>query len=78
MSIQQKDPYKNFKFHLRWEGRRVAGFTRARNLEAATDVVEPGHETDPRSSRWLAGHNKHGALTLERGMIQDVDFMRWE
>jgi phage tail-like protein len=34
------DPYKNFKFRVKWDGRHVAGVSRVSSLKRTTEVVE--------------------------------------
>ncbi len=33
------DPYKNFKFRLKWDGKYVAGISKVSPLRRATEVV---------------------------------------
>jgi phage tail-like protein len=35
------DPYKNFKFRVRWDGRVVAGISKVSALKRTTEVVLP-------------------------------------
>lgn len=44
------DPYKNFKFRVRWDGRYVAGFSKVSPLEGTTDLVAHREGGDPRTS----------------------------
>jgi len=34
------DPYKNFKFRVKWDGRYVAGVSKVGSLKRSTEVVE--------------------------------------
>jgi hypothetical protein len=34
------DPYKNFKFRVKWDGRYVAGVSKVGALKRSTEVVE--------------------------------------
>jgi phage tail-like protein len=34
------DPYKNFKFRVKWDGREVAGVSKVSALKRTTEVVE--------------------------------------
>src|SRR5437762_11871655 len=40
------DPYKNFKFRVRWDGRYVAGVSKVSALKRSTEVVE--HRSEER------------------------------
>jgi phage tail-like protein len=71
------DPYKNFKFRLRWDGRYVAGVSKVSALKRTTEVVTHRHGGDPSSSRKSPGRSEFEALTLERGVTHDVDFEQW-
>jgi phage tail-like protein len=71
------DPYKNFKFRVRWDGRYVAGISKVGALKRSTEVVEHREGGDPSSSRKSPGRTKYEAITLERGVTHDIDFERW-
>jgi phage tail-like protein len=71
------DPYKNFKFRLRWDGRYVAGVSKVSALKRTTEVVSHRHGGDPSSSRKSPGRSEFEALTLERGVTHDIDFEQW-
>ncbi|WP_380874681.1 phage tail protein [Sphingomonas sp. DBB INV C78] len=71
------DPYKNFKFRVRWDGRYVAGVSKVGALKRTTEVVEHREGGDPSSSRKSPGRSKYEAITLERGVTHDVEFERW-
>lgn len=71
------DPYKNFKFRVKWEGRYVAGISKVGSLKRSTEVVEHREGGDPSTSRKSPGRTKYEAITLERGVTHDLDFERW-
>jgi phage tail-like protein len=71
------DPYKNFKFRLRWDGRVVAGISKVSSLKRTTEVVKHREGGDPSSSRKSPGRTEFEAITLERGVTHDVDFEQW-
>ena len=71
------DPYKNFKFRLKWDGRYVAGVSKASALKRSTEVVEHREGGDPSSSRKSPGRTKYEAITLERGVTHDTEFEKW-
>jgi phage tail-like protein len=71
------DPYKNFKFRVKWDGRFVAGVSKVGALKRSTEVVEHREGGDPSSSRKSPGRTKYEAITLERGVTHDVEFERW-
>ena len=71
------DPYKNFKFRLRWDGHYVAGLSKCSALKRTTEVVEHREGGDPSSPRKSPGRSKYEAITLERGVTHDTDFEAW-
>lgn len=71
------DPYKNFKFRLKWDGRYVAAVSRVTGLVRQTEVIEHREGGDPSTSRKSPGRTKFDAITLERGVTQDTAFEDW-
>lgn len=71
------DPYKNFKFRVKWDGRFVAGVSKVSALKRTTEVVRHREGGDPSSSRKSPGRTEYEAITLERGVTHDVEFERW-
>lgn len=77
VNAQRFDPYKNFKFRIKWEGRYVAGVSKVSALKRTTEVVEHREGGDPSSPRKSPGHSKYEAITLERGVTHDLAFEQW-
>lgn len=77
VNTQRFDPYKNFKFRVKWDGRYVAGVSKVGGLKKSTEVVEHREGGDPSSSRKSPGRTKFEALTLERGVTHDIVFEQW-
>lgn len=71
------DPYKNFKFRVKWDGRYVAGISKVSALKRSTEVVEHREGGDPSTSRKSPGRTKYDPVTLERGVTHDTDFEAW-
>jgi phage tail-like protein len=71
------DPYKNFKFRVKWDGRYVAGITHVSGLRRRTDVIEHREGGDPSTSRKSPGRTTYDAITLERGVTHDSAFEDW-
>lgn len=71
------DPYKNFKFRVKWDGRYVAGVSKVGALKRTTEVVKHREGGDPSSSRKSPGRTEYEAITLERGVTHDQDFEQW-
>ena len=71
------DPYKNFKFRVKWDGRYVAGVSKVGMLKRTTEVVSHREGGDPSSSRKSPGRTEYDAISLERGVTHDLEFERW-
>jgi phage tail-like protein len=71
------DPYKNFKFRVRWDGRYVAGISKVGTLKRTTEVVKHREGGDPSTSRKSPGRTEYDAITLERGVTHDLEFEKW-
>ena len=74
---QRFDPYKNFKFRVKWDGQYVAGVSKVSGLKRTTEVVKHREGGDPSTSRKSPGRNEFDAITLERGVTHDVAFEQW-
>ncbi|OBB87486.1 phage tail protein [Mycolicibacterium peregrinum] len=57
------DPYKNFRFRVKWDARYVAGISRIAGLRSGTEVI--------------ASPAKFSPIVLERGMTHDSSFQMW-
>jgi phage tail-like protein len=71
------DPYKNFKFRVKWDGRYVAGISKVGPLKRSTEVVEHREGGDPSTGRKSPGRSKYEPITLERGVTHDLEFEAW-
>ena len=74
---QRFDPYKNFKFRLKWDGKYVLGISKVGGLKRTTEVVEHREGGDPSTGRKSPGRNKFEAITLDRGVTHDLEFEKW-
>jgi phage tail-like protein len=71
------DPYKNFKFRVKWDGQYVAGVSKISILKRTTEVVPHRDGGDPSSSRKSPGRTEYDGITLERGVTHSVAFEQW-
>lgn len=71
------DPYKNFKFRVKWDGKYVAGVSHVTGLVRTTEVIEHREGGDPSTSRKSPGQTKYEPITLERGLTHDQNFESW-
>jgi phage tail-like protein len=77
VNAQRFDPYKNFKFRVKWDGRYVAGISKVGALKRTTEVVEHREGGDPSTSRFSPGRSKFEPIMLERGVTHDTEFEKW-
>ena len=77
VNAQRFDPYKNFKFRVKWDGKYVAGVSKVGALKRTTEVVKHREGGDPSSSRKSPGRTEFEAITLERGVTHDKEFEQW-
>jgi phage tail-like protein len=71
------DPYKSFKFRVRWDGRVVAGISKVSALRRTTEVVEHRDGGDQSTAHKSPGQSSYEAITLERGVTHDLEFENW-
>ncbi|RYF98735.1 MAG: phage tail protein [Chitinophagaceae bacterium] len=71
------DPYKNFKFRVKFDGRTVAGISKVSLLKQSTEPVSHREGGDPSSARLTPGIWKFEPITLERGVTHDKEFEDW-
>jgi phage tail-like protein len=71
------DPYKDFKFRLKWDGRTVAGVSKVSALKRTTEVIEHRSGGDTSSARVMPGATRFEPVTLERGLSDDGEFEKW-
>ena len=74
---ERYDPYKNFKFRIKWEGRYVAGVSKISQLRRTTEVVTHREGGDPSVVRKSPGQTSYYPIELERGVTHDLEFERW-
>src|SRR5579875_2161547 len=77
VNTKRFDPYKNFKFRVKWDGKYVAGISKVSVLKRTTEVVKHREGGDPSSSRKSPGRTEYDAITLERGVTHDPEFEKW-
>lgn len=75
---ERRDPYRNFRFRVRWEGRHVAGFREVSALRDVTGVI--GHRDgagSPSRAVKIVGRARCEPITLAQGVTHDVEFVQW-
>ena len=71
------DPYKDFRFRLKWEGRVVAGVSKISRFRRTTEVVDRREASAPSVGYTSPGRTRFDPITLERGVTYDTEFERW-
>ncbi len=77
VNAQRFDPYKNFKFRVKWDGRYVAGVSKVGAMKRSTEVVEHRDGGDASTAHKSPGRTKYEAIMLTRGVTHDLEFERW-
>jgi phage tail-like protein len=71
------DPYKNFKFRVKWDGQYIVGISRVSGLRRTTEVMDFREGNDPSQIRKSPGRTRYEPITLERGVTHDPAFEQW-
>lgn len=71
------DPYGNFKFKLKWDGKYVAGVSKVSGLKRTTALPAYRTDGDPTVRPDLPGQTDYEAVTFERGITHDAAFIDW-
>lgn len=77
VNAQRWDPYKNYKFRVKWDGTYVAGVSKVSVLKRTTEVVKHREGGAPSNTRKSPGRTDYDAITLERGVTHDIAFEQW-
>lgn len=77
VNTHRLDPYKNFKFRVKWDGQYVAGISKVSALTRTTEAVVHRNGSDPSSFRIAPGTTSFAPITLERGLTHDPAFEQW-
>jgi phage tail-like protein len=71
------DPYKNFKFRVKFDGTSIPGVVRVSPLGWKADITEYRDGGDPNTVHHLPGRIHYEAITLEREITRDMAFEHW-
>jgi phage tail-like protein len=77
VNTRRFDPYKNFKFRVKWDGLDVAGVSKVGALKRTTEVVSHREGGDVSTPRHSPGSSKFDPITLERGITFAPEFEAW-
>ena len=71
------DPYRTFRFRVKWDGQYVAGLTKMGALKRTTEMVEFREAGENIVSRKLPGKSSYQGVSLEAGITYDSAFEDW-
>jgi phage tail-like protein len=71
------DPYKNFKFRVKWDGQFIVAVSKVSALKRTTEVIDFRSGGDASTAHKSPGRTEYEAITLERGLTQDRAFEDW-
>ncbi len=71
------NPYPNYKFKVKWDGRYIAGVSKVSTLKRTTEVIKHRDGGYMSTSYKGPGRTEYDAITLERGVTHDVEFHNW-
>ena len=77
VNSERINPYANFKFRVKYDGRYVAGISKCSALSRTTEVIEYRRGGDPSTVVKSPGQTSYEAVTLERGVTHDPEFEAW-
>lgn len=77
VNMNRVDPYKNFRFHVVWDGVIVAGISKVSSLKRSAEVVSHREGGDISTPRHSPGRTTFDPITLERGITFDPEFETW-
>jgi phage tail-like protein len=77
VNATREDPYRNFKFKIKWDNEYVAGLSKCSALKRTTEMVQWHEAGDASSGRKLPGKTSYEAVTLEAGITHDTRFEEW-
>ena len=67
VNTHRLDPYKNFKFRVKWDNQYVAGLSKMSAIKRSTEAIEWREAGGPSIVRKLPGRTKFEPVTLESG-----------
>lgn len=74
---RRKDPYKSYKFRIKWDNKTVLGVSKVSALKRTTEVVTYRSGGDNSTDHKSPGRTTYDAITCERGITQDLEFEAW-
>lgn len=77
VNSSRQDPYRNFKFRVKFDGQYVAGLSKCSALKKTTEVATWYESGDNSTAHKLPGKTTYDAITLTAGVTHDTTFETW-
>lgn len=77
VNADRVDPYKSFKFRVKWDGHVVPGVSSVGPLRRRTEVVVHRQGGERSAPRVAPGRTHHEPIVLQRGRTHDTAFEDW-
>ena len=77
VNFKRQDPYKTYKFSVKWDGRIVPGISKITALRRSTEVVAHRKGDMPSAPGKSPGQTTYAPIVLERGRTHDTTFEQW-
>ena len=77
VNAQRFDPYKQFKFRVKWDGRYIAGVDKVSSLRRTTEVIRQREGGEPSIDRLMPGRTLYEPIVIKRGRTHDTEFEKW-
>lgn len=71
------DPYRNFKFRVKWDGKYIAAISKISALSRNTEAIKHREGGDASAFRYAPGLTRFEPVILERGLSHDSAFEDW-
>ena len=71
------DPYRTFRFKVKWDNQYVAGLSKMGALKRTTEIVEFREAGENIVPRKLPGKSSFADVSLEAGITYDTSFEDW-
>lgn len=71
------DPYKNYKFRVKWDNKTVLGVSKVGALKRTTEVVKHRSGGENSTDHKSPARTTYEGVTMERGITHDPEFENW-
>lgn len=71
------DPYKNYRFRVKWDGKYVLGISKVSMLKRTTEVAKHREANGLPTAYLMPTTTTFEPITLERGVTHDPEFENW-